>query len=586
MKKYFALLLALAMCLSLLAGCGNTSSGETSNPVGSSIDQSPDTSNGAVQTENSEPVYGGTATLYFMNLMTDYDPSAPDFENYMFWYERLFAPDWTITDDKYSYLDENNLTGQIADSWTWDAESKVFTVTIRDDIYFQTLDSAYDYYGGRNLVADDVKWSYDRLLGIGSGYTEPVFCLQDWKSTLYMLDSVEVTDTYTVAFQFNTDSDVAVSDFMAAAVNIAGHEWDELSDEQKADWHYACGTGPYLISDYVEGSNMTLVKNENYYDYDERYPENKLPYLDSIVLTKTADTATLLAEFIAGQVDIVGNNEDVFSVSEAAQLRSSMDTSAFAEYHTTITNRAIVLKQTIEPLTHLEVRQALQYAINLEEIAKEYYGMDDWSVPGMFSSATPFDFTGQWAQELYDSYITYDPELAKQMLEEAGYGDGFTITMAYVDDGDTDLYLLVQQYLAEVGVNLELTTAASQPELQATVTGDNQTTGLANMGNVRLFTTLEFWKSGTANYCLLGDQETLDAMVNAAENATSGDEQKANIKALDEYLAEQHYALYITPSMVTSYFTSSKISGYSGENLYNSWNAGFLMSRVWSSTGK
>ena len=171
------------------------------------------------------------------------------------------------------------------------------------------------------------------------------------------------------------------------------------------------------------------------------------------------------------------------------------------------------------------------------------------------------------------------------MLEEAGYGDGFTITMAYVDDGDTDLYLLVQQYLAEVGVNLELTTAASQPELQATVTGDNQTTGLANMGNVRLFTTLEFWKSGTANYCLLGDQETLDAMVNAAENATSGEEQKANIEALDEYLAEQHYALYITPSMVTSYFTSSKISGYNGENLYNSWNAGFLMSRVWSSTG-
>ena len=62
-----------------------------------------------------------------------------------------------------------------------------------------------------------------------------------------------------------------------------------VTAEQKADWHYAAGTGPYILEEYVPDSHMLLVRNENYYDYDERYPENKLPYLDSITLQDILD---------------------------------------------------------------------------------------------------------------------------------------------------------------------------------------------------------------------------------------------------------------------------------------------------------
>lgn len=579
-KRFLSLLLIGAMTLGLAACGGNTQSS------GASADESSNASGSATNTDTSEPTYGGTATLYFMNLMTDYDPSAPDFENYQFWYERLFGPDWTLTDDTYSYLNEDNLTGQLADSWSWDAENKQLTVTLRDDVTFQKLDDAYDYYGGRNLTADDVKWSYDRLLGIGSGYDEPVFCMQDWSATLYMLDSVETDGDLNVIFNFNTDSDVAVSDFMAAAVNIAGPEWDQLTDDQKSDWHYACGTGPYMISDYVEGSTMKLVKNPNYYAYDERYPENKLPYLDGITLTKIDDNATILSQFIAGKLDFVGNNENVFSVSEATQLRDSMDTSAFKEYVNTITSRNIVLKQTVEPLKDIKVREALEYAINMDEIATKYYGLDDWSIPGLFSSETPFDSTSEWSDEVKDAYYTYDPDKAKSMLEEAGYGDGFTITLTYVDDGDSDLYILIQQYLAAVGVTLDLEPAASQSELQSTVTQENELCGLANAGNVRIGTSLEFWNSSSTDYMLWGDQDKIDGLVQAAENPTSSENQIESIKALDTYIMSQFYLLPISPTQTTSYFVSGKMGGYNGENIYNSWNAGFVMSRVWSTTGE
>lgn len=59
-----------------------------------------------------------------------------------------------------------------------------------------------------------------------------------------MIDSIETEGDTTVIFNFNTDAEVAVDDLMVASVNIAGHEWDELTDEQKGDWHYSVGHRP------------------------------------------------------------------------------------------------------------------------------------------------------------------------------------------------------------------------------------------------------------------------------------------------------------------------------------------------------
>jgi len=53
--------------------------------------------------------------------------------------------------------------------------------------------------------------------------------------------------------------------------------WGDLND-----WHHAIGTGPFILKDFVSGSSMTLIKNPNYWAYDERHPENQLPYMDGL----------------------------------------------------------------------------------------------------------------------------------------------------------------------------------------------------------------------------------------------------------------------------------------------------------------
>ena len=64
-------------------------------------------------------------------------------------------------------------------------------------------------------------------------------------------------------------------------------KWGNLND-----WHHAIGTGPFILKDFVSGSSATLIKNPNYWGYDERYPQNKLPYVDTVKFLIIPDEAT------------------------------------------------------------------------------------------------------------------------------------------------------------------------------------------------------------------------------------------------------------------------------------------------------
>ncbi len=593
-KKILAMLLALSVIFALSA-CGGSSSTAASTSDGApeavSAEAPPEAASGAVAevaetTDNGEPVYGGTLTMYFQNLMTDYDPAGPDFQNYMLWYERLWEIDWSKTDNSFDIVDATNIDGQIAKDWSWDPDAKKFTVNIRDDICFQTKEGDYNIYGGRKLVAEDIKWSYDRLLGTGSGFTEPYPGMVDWASTLYMIDSIETEGDTTVIFNFNTDAEVAVDDLMVASVNIAGHEWDELTDDQKADWHYSVGTGPYLITDYDEGYNMTFTKNENYYDYDERHPENKLPYLDTIVMTKLEDTATLQSEFIAGKMDFVGHSWSVFGPSEEQQIEDSMDPSTYKIYSLSSTGTTIVMKQSNEPLQNKQVREAMQYAINLEEIGKVYLELDETKVDSLFSSKSAYSSFSEWDPELLESYTTYDPDKAKELLKEAGYADGFEFDFTYVDTGDTqNLYMMAQQYLADVGITMNLIPSTDHATFISALTSDDSLAcGPGNFGNTSISMTTDNWRSGGMEYSLGGDDK-LDGLIDAARQATTQEDRTKNYKEADYYVASEHLQLYITPVQTIKYFTNAKIAGYNGENMYTSYNCGTILARIWSTTG-
>ena len=365
MKKIVSLLLASAMMLSL-AACGGDGSTTSTPPVN---ETPPASTQPVAEPMSDEPQYGGSATIYYPKFYNYFDPAMMDEYQFSFWYETLWIIDWGLNDPAtYNFgpgqVPMEYMAGQLAtDTGVFDASAGTLTVTLRDTVCFQEGAP----YNGRPLVAEDVVWSYSRLLGL-NGYAK-VETEYDWANTLNMLAGVEATDDHTVVFTFaeGMSNTIALTQLLNAKVNIAGPEWDALSETEKADWHNAKGTGPYILTDYVPDNSMTFTRNDNYYGEDERHPGNKLPYIDTINLVYIADSAQILTQAQAGQLDWFGENgKDVLSLDQITQLTSAEVGTVYP--FTSGSPSAIALKVCQEPFTDIQVRQAMQLAIDLEAV--------------------------------------------------------------------------------------------------------------------------------------------------------------------------------------------------------------------------
>ncbi len=594
MKRTTALLLTLAMLLALcLAGCGGSAATDTAAPAADSGDAAPAAdadapAEAAPAAEAGEPVYGGSATIYYKNFNSVFDPAMAESYTYSLWLESLWGPDWGLNDPSQYNFDANVLplkyiAGQIADSWDWvkngDGTSDLH-VTIRDDVYFQEKDAAYDVFGGRNLTADDVKFSYDRILGTGEGGSAEMASYEiSWTSLFAgVLDftypsPVEVEGDYQVVFHLASEAESVLETFMYTAVNITGVEWDTLSEEQRNDWHYACGTGPFVLVGYEPDSYYKYERNANYYDFDERHPENRLPYLDSLTLTAVQDAASIQASFIAGNLDYISLDANL-TPDQTQQIADALGGDLQVIYLDS--NAAgIALKVNQEPFSDIRVRVALQKAVNLEQVNAAYYGYETplnlaglWIAPRSEWSSIP-----EWDAELLDEY-TYDPEGAKALLAEAGYPDGFAFTVALDTNADQDLYLLIKSYFAAIGVTMELDPVA---DMQAAhqISGDSSNPEQINqnIADLESFDSAIFMygSTGFANPTFHTDTE-FDAMLANAQAALTNDEAAQYAKAGTTLKTE---------------LLQSRIGGLAnGERIsYSSFTKPFL-ARIWAIDGQ
>ena len=625
MKRLISLVLALGLILSLAACGSSSSSDETESTETETVseedaeeteeaeeEESAETeeTESAEETEeeeedtsdSGEPVYGGSLTLSYSTWSTVFDPAMNDELACSLWLETLFTMDWGLDDpDEYSYA-VNTYTleyasGQIAESWEVADDYSYMTVTIRDDIYFQDLSEVgreeYDIFGGRNLTAEDVKYSYDRVAGTGSGFTEDNVIIVNgngWVDRLSMIDSIEVEDTYTLTFYFNTTTETSVSEFVLAGVNITGAEWDELTDDEKSDWHYACGTGPFILTDYVAENHMTFVRNDNYYDYDERYPENQLPYLDEVTILYYSDTTAALSDFIGGDLDYL--NYDIgLSDSEETQLLASTDAVAIG-YATGADGLGLKINQ--EPFSNEDVRLAMQLAINLEEVSTSYYGYDELTLPGLWDPGlTTWTTVGSWDDELLAEF-SYDPERAEELLDEAGYtedsdGNRFTFTVG-VDTSSTNVEVveLAKAYFAEIGITMEIETFSDGSEArqyQMDSESEYQYTFELGSGTDAGFVYQSYASDGAVQSNFAEDA-TLDSLLSEVSNATDSEVQAEAAQEAEIYFVGTHYYIALSGMKEQYEYYSSDVGGIDNGELMSGYHFFKTMAaRIWNVNG-
>ena len=328
--------LVLASCSSSTTTSTSTTSTETTPPTTAIVSTSniptSTTSTSAVTTSITTtstgnwwdklgtPQYGGTLTDYSSVDFSLWDPSQPTpiATCMSASLESLFGDDWTVSPEVFDYSvgwrPPDYVTGLLATDWEFTTPGTM-VVNLRQNVYWQNISPV----NGRQFTSADVVYNFGRDYGHGDGFTAPS-PLNVTNPLTTSLTSVTAPDAYTVVFQFNTpniefilESMEAFGDFPFVAQESVT-QWGNINQ-----WNHVIGTGPFVVQDYVSASSVTFVKNTNYWGYDERYPQNQLPYIDTVKILIIPDQSTALSALRVGKIDVMENLPSSFSSSEAIE---------------------------------------------------------------------------------------------------------------------------------------------------------------------------------------------------------------------------------------------------------------------------
>ncbi len=371
--------------------------------------------------------------------------------------EKLGAADWAFDRSVFGYdeqyMPEEVITGLLAESWE-NPDPLTYVFKIRDGVFWHKKAPV----NGRPLTAHDVEFHYDRILGLGGG--EPGFDVKTADLCKISFESVTATDDSTVVFKLKEPNLLGLSRILLGfhTFLVPREIVEQFGDMQ--DWRNVTGTGPYQLTDVVEGSSWTYEKIDDYWRTDPKFPDNRLPYADKVEFVIVNDPAAITSLMRSGQADYIGAalNSHLTSVDQGVNLQKTnldLELWPFANRSET----AINFDNQKEPWSDIPVRQALSLAIDQESIAENYMqGWVDASPVGAIGKGVlgyfmPYE---EWPEEV-KQYYRYDPKAAKKLLAEAVYPNGFKVIYEHYEFFDLGYYQIAMDYLRKnLGLDIKI----------------------------------------------------------------------------------------------------------------------------------
>ena len=498
-----------------------------------------------------KPQYGGEMVIRANKNITNFDPYFSETLTSIYggWMERLVSDDWTLNPAVWDYTmawhPAKYMKGQLAESWEFTDQS-THVVHLRKGIRWHDIPPA----NGREFIADDVVFHFNRLFGLGGGFNKP----SPFRKEIGFQDllSVSAADKYTVVFKWKTTNYEFIMETLHGVMQgqclanpEAVRQWGDVRD-----WHHAIGTGPFFLQDFVSDGSATLVRNPNYWGVDERYPQNKLPYVDSIKYLIIPDDAVALAAMRAGKIDVMTG----VSALDAQAMRNT-NPEILQTRNEGTQALTIQIKNDKAPFNDIRVRKAMQMAIHLPAIAKDYYhGLVD-PYPSTITSRSlkgwgfPYD---EWPQELKDEYA-YNPAAAKKLLAEAGYPNGFKTNVVADTAWDMDLIRIIKTYFAQVGIDMEIRPMEHNAMLTFVEVERKHDLVWREYGPLGhtyapLGAIARFHSRHLPNLLMVSDP-VFDAFYPKALAATGEDELKLIMRDANERAARQHFAISLLQPM-------------------------------------
>ncbi len=470
MKKSIWLIVTLCIALIVVAASCAPSATTTSSPqqtvkTSSPVTTAPLTAN---QQQLQNPKYGGYLTVVLGTTVIQFDEgqnATMTVTTGGLTHNEPAVGDWTKgpagtgeADWTYSGNDRLRLkTGAVVQSWDIPEAGHVI-FHVRQGVHYglNPNNEASRLVNGRELTASDIAFSLQRLC------TEPRAYVKLSYPRLAAGTVFTVVDKYTVDIKMPTSEFAdGMSQWFDRNHIIAPEVVQKYGNVVR--WDLQIGTGPFFLTDYVESSSLTFIRNPNYWEKDPIGPGkgNQLPYVNGVKLLLITDASSQQAALRTGKVDqlVFGTLDDAEAVTKSTP---GLQEKRYLEHATQTI--AMHLYDKSLPTSDVRVRRALFMATDLNTIKNGLYRgdaeTDTWPFPDLkeyHSMHLPLSEAPADVQELY----VYSPDKAKALLAEAGYPNGFKASII-VSSAPTngvsgvDFLEAVKAMWAKVGVTLDI----------------------------------------------------------------------------------------------------------------------------------
>jgi peptide/nickel transport system substrate-binding protein len=333
------------------------------------------------------------------------------------------------------------IEGDLADSWDREGDT-VYVFKLRRGIQWHVKPPV----NGRELVAQDVKYSYDRFLSQPGNPN---------RALLEMVEKVEAPDKYTVKFTLREPYAWFVDRLAATSTWVIARECVEKFGDLKS-WESVLGTGPWMLDRYEPNAKLRFVRNRSYF-------ESAWPFADSVELTIDPDPVAAAAAFVAGKYDFGTEYGMTLRRSDLALAKGRIRWLPTREF-LMVAGSVTAMKLDKDPFNDVRVRRAVATADNWHECLARNPLAEGKGAPNPVVPAALKDWSIRIKDLPTEGKMLYepDPTAARQMLTEAGHAGGIRVpveaTRGYGPDWMAAVQIAVKNWKA-AGIDADLKAA-------------------------------------------------------------------------------------------------------------------------------
>jgi peptide/nickel transport system substrate-binding protein len=404
--------LGLSAAWGVLAACAPLAPAQSSGPSGAAAPTSGAAAKpaAAAAPTPAQPRTGGTLRVGVLGDIANLDPHqlTPPIPDVTF----------SIWDRVLAYGPNLQPLPQLAESFEMSADGRQLKLTIRQGVQFHT---------GRELTADDVKWTLMRLK------TDPVVATTGFYTQIGPLSGVDTLDKYNLVVK-SDDPWPGIYDLLVLMSVV-----DPVTMQGPNAKTQPVGTGPFTFGEWVQGDHLRLVKNKNYWNAGH-------PYVDEIMFQIYNDAQAMVTAVEAGALDVANKPPLV----DAARFQQDSKFQVLVA-QTGGTRYSWVFNVLAPPTDNQKFRQGMLYALDRQRIVDSV--LKGFGVTGdlPFAASSPaYDATR-------DHHYTFDLDKAKSLIADSGVSDP-TLDFNYsaVSPEWAGIAQVYQADLGKIGVKLNL----------------------------------------------------------------------------------------------------------------------------------